>query len=184
MRVIAGSHRGRALVAPRGNSVRPTSDRVKEALFSILGSMSGRRILDLFAGSGALGIEALSRGAAHVTFVDESAHTMHDNLDRLELRQRADVRQGKVDRALARLTDETRRFDLVLMDPPYDSELATRALALLGGPCAGLVGPDALVVVEHSRAKAPEPQIGALSCHDCRRYGRTSLSFYARNLAE
>ena len=121
MRVVAGSARGRRLTAPPGSGTRPTSDRVREAVFNALGSMGGvegLRVLDLFAGSGAMGIEALSRGAGHVTFVDDDAaavRAIQANLDSTGLAARATV----VRRRAADFLDAAEPFDLVLIDPPY-----------------------------------------------------------------
>ncbi len=119
MRVVAGQLRGRRLIAPPGRGTRPTSDRVREALFSILGPLGGARVLDLFAGSGALGIESLSRGARHATFVDRDARAIAAigrNLAALELDTAVVDRRD----ALAFLSQATGPWDLVFLDPPYD----------------------------------------------------------------
>lgn len=152
MRVIAGELRGRRLTAPRGAATRPTADRVREALFSILGDLSDLRVLDLYAGSGALGIEALSRGAAHAEFVDSShdaVAAIRRNLSELGL----DAPVHRRD-ALAHLAAAAARtpFDLVFLDPPYDSapgigpRLAERLPAVLTE--------DAVIVTE-SNKRAP-----------------------------
>src|ERR671914_2355707 len=121
MRVIAGRFGGRRLAAPPGAATRPTSDRVREALFSILGErVAGARVLDLFAGSGALGIEALSRGAAEATFVDTAApaiRTVRANLDALGAA--AEVRRADARRFLGAASADARQYDLVFLDPPY-----------------------------------------------------------------
>jgi 16S rRNA (guanine966-N2)-methyltransferase len=132
MRVIAGSAKGRRLAgAPAG--VRPVADRVREGLFSSLGEgVTGARVLDLFAGTGALGIEALSRGASHALFVDQDARavaTIRENLGRTELERRASVVRADVRRAIGRIPADA-RYDLVFLDPPYD---------LQGGPLDGLL---------------------------------------------
>jgi 16S rRNA (guanine966-N2)-methyltransferase len=137
MRVVAGSHRGRTLHAPKGRSTRPTSDRVREAVFSVLGDVEGAVVLDLFAGSGALGIEALSRGAAHATFVDSDERAVaavRRNLDDLGLG--ADVHRRD---ALAFLGSAKGPFDLVFVDPPYSSapRLEERLSQLLPAVLAG-----------------------------------------------
>jgi 16S rRNA (guanine966-N2)-methyltransferase len=125
VRVIAGTARGRRLVAPEGSATRPTPERVREATFNALGSLGAvvdAEILDLFAGSGAMGIEALSRGAAHVTFVDHdrsSARAIEANLATCGLADRATVVTGPVDRFLAAAGE--RRWDLAVLDPPYSS---------------------------------------------------------------
>ena len=147
MRVVAGEFKGRPLRAPRGQATRPTADRVREALFSILGDVSGASVLDLFAGSGALGIEALSRGAGSVRFVDEDPRAVaaiRRNLD--SVGATAEVRRQDVLRFLA--ADEG-TYDLVLIDPPYDSA------ARLAGPLAerlpAVLGEGARVVTESDK---------------------------------
>src|SRR5215207_6490811 len=118
MRVIAGTHRGRRIAAPKGLATRPTGDRVREAAFNLIGPVDGARVLDLFAGSGAMGLEALSRGAASVTFVESdraACRTISENLERLKLTG-ARVTCGD---AVWALRQDSRRYDLVLVDPPY-----------------------------------------------------------------
>jgi 16S rRNA (guanine966-N2)-methyltransferase len=149
MRVVAGRHRGRPLTAPPGRGTRPTADRVREALFSMLGPVDGAKVLDLYAGSGALGIEALSRGAATATFVERdrrAAATIADNLAAL-----GEDQQVVATEALAYLRGRPAEeaFDLVLIDPPYDSAAA------LGATLSELLPPvlerDALIVTESDK---------------------------------
>jgi 16S rRNA (guanine966-N2)-methyltransferase len=116
MRVLGGELRGRRLVAPRGWKVRPTPARVREAIFSTLGDVSEARVLDLFCGTGALAVEALSRGAAHATLVDRDTRVALGNVEMLGLRERAELISADVPRWLARATGE---FDLIFLDPPY-----------------------------------------------------------------
>src|SRR5437016_4554650 len=144
MRVVAGRFKGRTLQAPRGPDTRPTSDKVREALFSVLVSVEGARVLDLFAGSGALGIEALSRGAAQATFVDDDERALASvrrNLANLDAD--ADVRRTD---ALAFLRSKPGPFDLVFVDPPYSSapRLGQRLSELLPPVLSG----DARIVTE------------------------------------
>jgi 16S rRNA (guanine966-N2)-methyltransferase len=148
MRVVAGEFRGRRLQAPRGRSTRPTADRVREALFSMLGDVSGARVLDLYAGSGALGIEALSRGAASAVFVERDAAAVAAIRRNLETvgAGAADVRRQDVLRFLAAATD---RFDLVFADPPYDS--APRLAAPLSAALPAVLDENALIVTESSK---------------------------------
>src|SRR4029079_10909257 len=131
VRIIAGEFRGHPLVAPRGRATRPTSDRVREALFSILGDVEGLDVLDLYAGSGSLGLEALSRGARHATFV-ETAHAatqaIRANVASLAVGDRAKVVAGDVKRALK---DAKATFGLVFLDPPYAAEDVAQALDAL-----------------------------------------------------
>ena len=148
MRVVAGEFRGRRLQAPRGRSTRPTADRVREALFSMLGDVSGARVLDLYAGSGALGIEALSRGAASAVFVERDAAAVAAIRRNLETvgAGAADVRRQDVLRFLAAATD---RFNLVFADPPYDS--APRLAAPLSAALPAVLDENALIVTESSK---------------------------------
>lgn len=152
MRVVAGELRGRRLAAPRGTRTRPTADRVREALFSILGDVSGARVLDLYAGSGALAIEALSRGAASAELVDSSAaavRAISDNLDSLGLEAR--VHRRDVEAWLAG-TAGGDRFDLIFADPPYDS--AVQAGPRLARLLPAVLTEDAVIVTE-SNKRAP-----------------------------
>jgi 16S rRNA (guanine966-N2)-methyltransferase len=153
MRVIAGTYRGASLKAPRGERTRPTSDRVREALFSILASVQDARVLDLFAGSGALGIEALSRGAASATFVDSAAPAVavvRENLERLGLE--AEVLRIPALRALACTPIAGRQYDLVFLDPPY--RLASSLGPELSRVLPTILAPEARVVAESDR-RAP-----------------------------
>jgi 16S rRNA (guanine966-N2)-methyltransferase len=175
MRVVAGTYRGRSLKAPKGEQTRPTSDRVREALFSILGeTVSEARVLDLFAGSGALGIEALSRGAATVTFVD-SAHAairaINENLESLELE--AEVIRLPVLRALGCTPVATRQYDLVFIDPPY--RLASGLGAELSTALQAVLAAQASVVTESDRRSPLELQ---LPLQTERRYGDTLIRIH------
>lgn len=150
MRVVAGTLRGRVLRAPKGAGTRPTSDRVREALFSILASVEGAHVLDLFAGSGALGIEALSRGAESVTFVDSSSAAVAAVRENLEhLGQRAEVLRMHALRALACTPVAQRQYDLVFLDPPY--RLASSLGSDLSRALPPVLAPGARVVAESDR---------------------------------
>jgi len=171
MRVVAGRYGGRTLVAPRGNVTRPTSDRVREALFSILASVEGARVLDLFAGSGALGIEALSRGAAQATFVDSAnvaVVAIRRNLE--QLGERAEVVRMPVLRALACSPVDAGQYDLVFLDPPY--RLAGSLSPELSLALPPLLAPQARVVVESDRR---DPLVLALPLMRERQYGDTLI---------
>lgn len=174
MRVVAGQHRGRRLIAPRGNETRPTSDRVREALFSILGPLEGVRALDLYAGSGALGIEALSRGAASCEFADSApaaVAAITANLAALQID--APVRRRD---ALATLRDASGRsatYDLVLLDPPYRHPVGLgQALSALLPP---VLDTGARVVTESDRRS---PLDLDLTLADERRYGDTLIRIH------
>ena len=148
MRVIAGSRKGHKLAAPRGLDTRPTSDRVRENIFNLVGPVDDARVLDLFAGSGALGIEALSRGAASAVFVEregEAVRTIEHNLDRLRLTG-ARVVNGDVLRTIAQEATAGAKYDLVLVDPPYG--MLTEIQPLLARHLPSLLAADGLLVVE------------------------------------
>jgi 16S rRNA (guanine966-N2)-methyltransferase len=167
MRVVAGRYGGRTLKAPRGREVRPTADRVREALFSILGPLDGVRVLDLFAGTGALGIEALSRGAAACVFVDVDTRPVEANLEALGIG--ADVRRGTALSAL-KAGDQ---YDLVLLDPPYRD--AARLGPQLTEALPPVLGASARVVSESDRR---HPLDLGLPLLDERRYGDTLIRIH------
>jgi 16S rRNA (guanine(966)-N(2))-methyltransferase RsmD len=189
MRITGGLHRSRPLRAPRGSTTRPTSDRVREALFGILasaGAIEGANVLDLYAGTGALGLEALSRGAARATFVESSRfaiEALKANVAGLGLAASTHIVEGEVERSVRRIASGA-PFDVVLADPPWafvESGEAPRAV--LGLLAAGLFSPDAWVVLEHS-SRTPPPRAGALSCVQTRAYGDTTLTFYKTAILE
>jgi 16S rRNA (guanine966-N2)-methyltransferase len=180
MRIVGGSHGGRVLRAPHGAATRPTSEKVREAMFGILGRLAGpldgAHVLDLFAGSGALGIEALSRGAAHATFVDSGKPALaavRGNLRELGLEDRATVLA--MDAVAAARRPPTAPWRLVFVDPPYASDLAQRAVLAL--PTESLA-PGAVVVIEHDRRGMPPDALGSLLRTDQRRYGDTMVTFF------
>jgi 16S rRNA (guanine966-N2)-methyltransferase len=173
VRVVAGRHRGRTLSAPSGTDTRPTADRVREALFSILGDVEGRRVLDLFAGSGALGIEALSRGAASATFVERdrrATDVIRANLERLD--EDAEVVARDALRWLRRPPDGA-AYDLVLLDPPYDS--APRLARPLSERLPGVLAAGAFIVSESDKRS---PLILDLPLETERTYGDTRVAVH------
>lgn len=180
MRITGGELAGRRLRVPR-SEVRPTADRVREALFSMLahrGALEAARVLDLFAGSGALGIEALSRGALRALFVEKSrsvAKNLGENLASLDLLARAHVVTGDAAVALRELARGAERFDLCFIDPPYASALAGPALATLAA--SGLLSSRALLVAESDRRHAPGP-IAGLELAFERAFGDTLIGCY------
>ena len=184
MRVTGGSARGVPLRSPKRPGVRPTMDRVRSALFSILApfGLENARVADLFAGTGALGIEALSRGAQYVDFVEINARQCTDiraNLEAANLQQHATIHHMAVERALRVLTTP---YDFVLMDPPYSQPFPAYAVTQLEE--RGLLRTTSLVVVGHaSRAPSPE-RCGGLTRWQDRRYGDASLAFYISQGAE
>ncbi len=195
MRVIAGELGGRRLKAPAGRTTRPTSDRVKEALFAMLGEVDDARVLDLFAGTGALGIEALSRGAESAVFVERDARVvkvLKDNLAALGIAsEAAEVRRADALEALRSAKSGRETYDLVFIDPPYGR--ARPAPSASGPPIGdrwgpalsailpGLLSPGARVVVESDR-RAPleltHTGVGALELERSRRYGDTSITIH------
>jgi 16S rRNA (guanine966-N2)-methyltransferase len=174
MRIVGGDLKGRVLRAPPGMDTRPTSEKVREAIFNILPDVTGLEVLDLFAGTGALGIEALSRGAEFATFVDKSravTEVLKTNLKNLHLEDRAKVVTGDAV-SYAQKGIGQRPWMLVFIDPPYKSDLAVRAAKALDNLH------DAIVVIEHDRVHAPPEKLGSLLRTDERRYGDTMVSFF------
>jgi 16S rRNA (guanine966-N2)-methyltransferase len=178
VRIIAGTRKGHRIQAPRGRDTRPTGDRVREAAFNLIGPVDGAEVLDLFAGSGAMGLEALSRGAARVTFVESDRRAclaIDANLERLRLTG-ARVVQAEATRALAAEAQAGRRYDLVLVDPPY-AELGA-VLPSLERHLPALLAPGGLVVVES--AAREEPELQPLAKRTSRRYGSARLTLFDR----
>jgi 16S rRNA (guanine966-N2)-methyltransferase len=177
MRVIAGSHGGRRLKSPAGRRTRPTSDRVREALFAMLGPLDGERVLDLFAGTGALGIEALSRGAGEVVFVERdraAAAVLAENLAALEITApQAELRRADAQAALRSARRLAEAYDLIFIDPPYGE-------ARLWGPrlsesLPALLAPEGRIAVESDRR---EPLSLTANILTERRYGDTSITIH------
>jgi 16S rRNA (guanine966-N2)-methyltransferase len=177
VRIVAGSRKGHRIAAPSGVVTRPTSDRVREAVFSIVGSVEGASVLDLFAGSGAMGLEALSRGAASCVFVERdraAARVIEANLEKLRLTG-AVVVTGDAAAALREERDRGRLYDLVLVDPPYDEwERHEPRLAEL---IPAVLGDSALVVVETSARVELELPLAPVTT---RRYGSARITVYSR----
>lgn len=177
MRVIAGRVKGHRLRAPRGMETRPTTDKVREALFSILGDVFlDRPVLDLFAGTGALGIEALSRGASSAVFVERrgvACQVIRANLEHTRLEAEAKLLCMPVERAL-RALDES--FGLILLDPPYAYTELNDIMTMVGG--GRVVAADTTVVLEHSPRVAVDGRYGALGLQRNRVYGDTAISIF------
>ncbi len=177
MRIIAGEHRGARIFAPPGRDTRPTSDRAREAAFNLIGPVDDADVLDLFAGSGAMGLEALSRGAESVVFVEndrDACRAIDRNLDKLRLKG-ARVIQQDAAQALASEAVAGRRYDLVLVDPPYEmfSSLQKRLSAYL----AAVLAEHGLVVVETS-SREDEPELPPLAKRTSRRYGAARITTF------
>ncbi|MBK5277006.1 MAG: 16S rRNA (guanine(966)-N(2))-methyltransferase RsmD [Desulfuromonadales bacterium] len=184
MRVIAGSARGLRLTAPAGLQTRPTADRVKEALFSIIASrraLVGACVLDICAGSGSLGIEALSRGAASCSFVEQSRpvlEILEKNLTRTGLASKAECLALDALKGLNLLSRNGKQFDICFFDPPYSSNLYTPVLEALSS--FSLLAKDALLIAECSSRSLLAEQFGKLVKIDSRIYGDTALEFFVR----
>ena len=175
MRIIAGSRKGARIFAPKGLDTRPTGDRVREAAFNLIGPVEGMHVLDLYAGSGAMGLEALSRGAASATFVEadrSAAETIVRNLDKLDLKG-ATVLREDVARKLAADAASGRRYDLVLIDPPY--RMLPDILTMLAKHVGAVVEHGALVVVESDARDEPELP---LPKRTSRRYGSARVTVF------
>jgi 16S rRNA (guanine(966)-N(2))-methyltransferase RsmD len=177
MRVITGTARGMRLFTLEGDSVRPTTDKVKEALFSIIQfEIEGRRALDLFAGSGQLGIEALSRGAASAQFVDESRQAIsviNKNLEKTRLKDKASVSHTD---SVSFIKSTDKQFDLFFIDPPYNKGLVTKVLPL----CAEKAADGALVICETANEEILPEDIEGLSFVRRYKYGKTALTVYRK----
>jgi 16S rRNA (guanine(966)-N(2))-methyltransferase RsmD len=183
MRVIGGTARGRRLLAPRGLDTRPTSDKVKEALFSILAGMlgpfDGSAVLDIFAGTGSLGIEAVSRGADRAVFIDagrEAAAVITKNLETTGFADRGRVFVQDFRAAITRLERAGEKFQIAFLDPPYGKGLLAKGLEQLGE--STLLDEGAVVVAELSSREEIETAFGSLRQCDRRVYGDTALTFF------
>jgi 16S rRNA (guanine(966)-N(2))-methyltransferase RsmD len=184
MRIIAGTFRSRPLQAPAGLATRPSSDRLRETLFNVLAPrIEGAHFLDLYAGSGAVGLEALSRGAEHVVFVEHAPaalKVLQANLAQLRLMAGFSIQSGSVGAYLRLALPESKQFDLVFLDPPYDEtkEYAT-TLGLLGSAAANLLAVGAVVIAEHRRKERLEDCYGLLARTRLLEQGDAALSFYS-----
>jgi 16S rRNA (guanine966-N2)-methyltransferase len=181
MRVIAGTYRSRRLIAPRGLATRPTSDRLRETLFNVLGArVDGTVFVDLYAGSGAVGIEAFSRGANLVYFVDKAPSAMaaiRSNLAALDIHSGFQLESSSVSSALGRLS----AAGIIFLDPPYESASEyERTLGSIGQKADFLLTPDGIVVAEHSRKALTAEHYGALQRYRVLEQGDAALSFYSR----
>ncbi len=174
MRIITGRARGARLKAPKGLLTRPTADRVKESLFNILGTdVVGRHVLDLFAGTGSLGLEALSRGASSAVFVDRATDAvLRDNVVHTRFPEESRILRSDVFSAIARLSNEGERFDLVFCDPPYGKGLWERALSELDA--SSVLEDNALVIVESGEDERTVPALSRLELIREMRYGHTT----------
>jgi 16S rRNA (guanine966-N2)-methyltransferase len=176
LRVIAGHYRGTRLYTPSGEAIRPTSDRLRESIFNIIGpQIRGKRILDLFAGTGAMGIEALSRGATHAVFIDNNAQSLdliHRNIEKISAHERTTVIALDATHDLSCLRKHA-AIDIIFMDPPYRQGYIHKALQNL----AALPSCNSMIVVEHAAKDTLNDLPAGLFLKDQRRYGKTLVSF-------
>jgi len=181
MNIIGGVYRGRKIAMPRGVKIRPTSNKVREALFNILGNKVVDSVcLDLFAGSGSLGLEALSRGAAKCVFVDNNAkcvNTIRENLKKLGISDKAKIMQLIVAQAVTKLSGKE-KFDLIFIDPPYLKDWVKKVLINIGG--YDILKYSCIIVYEHHKKEFPPEILGGLVRFKQSKYGDTVLSFYRK----
>jgi len=180
MRVLAGEYKGKRLVTPKGTTTRPTADQVRIALMdTLMPVLPDARMLDLFAGAGGVGFEALSRGAAHATFVERdprAVQALRQNVETLGVAERTRVERLDARAAVERLAREGAVFEVVFLDPPYDEDLVTPTLERLGA--TAVPAPGGLVIAQHLTKKAPAERHGRLGAYRTRRFGETTLTFF------
>ncbi len=180
MRVITGIAKGRKLKSPKGMETRPTSDRIKEALFNIIGSRAiDVNFLDLYAGTGAIGIEALSRGAVKAVFVEKNPKTVKiikENLQVTGLSEKAEILVQEADRAISLISAKGEIFNIIFIDPPYLKDLEKTSLAMIDNN--SLLAPDGWVIVESSKLDTMPHEVGQLKMFRQEKYGDTVLTFY------
>ena len=179
MRITGGEAKGRRILLPGGSRIRPTTDRIRESLFGILGPLDGVAFLDLFAGSGAVGLEALSRGAGSAVFVEKQtglAEAIRRNLELLGFSEKGVILAADAEKGLGRLAVRQARFGILFADPPYGEGYVAKTLKWLGQ--ADLLAEDGIVVLQHSQREGMDETCpGTLKAVDRRRYGDTVLSF-------
>jgi len=180
MRITGGQAKGISIKAPKGGRTRPTSDKVRQALFNILGTcVSGRRVLDIFAGSGALAIEALSRGASYAVMIEKTqvaVHAIQSNLEKTSLADKAEILKADFHSALRKLGGREDLFDLVFIDPPYEQAVFEDLVNLLSKH--RIVSGEAIIIVEHFKKANVPRTIGDIPLVQKRVYGQTCLSFF------
>lgn len=182
MRVIGGEYRSRIIEMPKGADVRPTQDRVREAVFNILADVNGLKVLDLFAGSGAYGIEALSRGAGHAVFVENNSHclkTITANVESLHIPEsKYGILRSSAYMVLERLEKDGEVFDLIFVDPPYHKDMAKKCLLYIDN--YDILSPNGRIVVEHFKADSLEEEFSGLVPEKERRYGDTVITIFRK----
>ena len=182
MRIIAGEYKGRMLDFPKNVDVRPTQDRVREALFNVIApQIQGKLVLDLFAGSGSLGIEAISRGAKKATFVENNLKCIHiikKNIEKVAIESKTAILKMDVFKALGTFDEKGDIFDIVFLDPPYYKELPKKALIMLSQ--YDILSPTNTIVIEHFKKDNIPENINNILIYNQKKYGDTVLSFFRK----
>jgi 16S rRNA (guanine(966)-N(2))-methyltransferase RsmD len=182
MRIIAGEFRGRRIKQPASKKVRPTKDRIREAVFNIIApAVSGSKVLDLFAGSGAYGLEALSRGAEKAVFIEketESVDSIKENIELLGVEEDSEVITGDVFRKIKELNESKKEFSLIFSDPPYSVGMAKKTLIKIGH--YDILLHSGIIIIEHNIEEGLPEAEGDLSLIKTRTYGKTSISIYQK----
>ncbi len=179
MRIIGGESKGRRLISPAGAQIRPTSDMIKEALFNLLPDVDGKKFLDLFAGTGSVGLEALSRGATRVVFAEKDPRCMaviKKNLEHCGGIGQCECLSMSVERALKVLERRHELFDVIFLDPPYDRGFVIKTLVAVEG--STILSPYGILAVQHSSREKAGAMMGRFKLIDERTYGETGLSFW------
>ena len=184
MRIIGGEYRSRLIDMPKGADIRPTQDRVRESVFNILADVKGRTVLDLFAGSGAYGIEALSRGASHATFVENNSRCLaviESNIVSLNVPEtKYNIIRSSVYTALDRFAKDGEQFDLIFVDPPYHKDMAKKCLIYIDH--YDILASIGLVVVEHFKSDSLETELDSLAPEKERKYGDTIITIFKKSV--
>lgn len=182
MRIIGGEYRSRLIEMPKGVNIRPTQDRVREAVFNLLGDINDKSVLDLYSGSGAFGIEALSRGAARVVFVDNNSmciDTIKTNLESLRIEEyRYDIIRANALSVFPRLVKDDERFDLIFLDPPYYKDFARKSLINIDS--YDILTQIGVVIIEHFKKDSLDTPLTTLFHGKERRYGDTVINIFRR----
>ncbi len=182
MRIIGGDAKGRRIYSPKKNKIRPTSDGIKESLFNIIQEVSGKSFLDLFAGCGNVGLEALSRGAAQVVFVEKNpimVNAIKRNLHELGITNKYKILETEVGKGIKKLQSKSEKFDFLFADPPYEKGFIREIFQYLGE--GEMISSDGVAIFQHSvREDIPGTLTGTFMLTDQRRYGDTRISFFKR----
>ena len=176
MRIIAGKYKGKAILMPKG--IRPTQDKVRKAIFDILQDIEGLSFLEIFAGSGAVGLEAISRGVKDLTLIElnrDCQLAINKNIESLKLKE-CELIPFEVERAIEKLSKEKRKFDIIFLDPPYYKDMVKKTLQTLSG--YDILAPQGLIVVQHFKKDDLPDDLGVFSLFRTAKYGDTLLSFY------